>query len=86
VAGFSEPSVVFLLGTDTRLTGGAGAAQHLADHPRALVFVSDREETAFRGATAEQGFAVVDFARVAGFNYSKGKRVVLTGYRRAPDG
>jgi 4-amino-4-deoxy-L-arabinose transferase-like glycosyltransferase len=86
MAGFSEPSVVFLLGTDTRLTNGAGAAVHLAAHPRTLAFVSEREESAFRAAAAEQGFSVEGFVTVVGFNYSKGNRVTLTGYRRLPGG
>ncbi len=40
LAGYSEPSAVFLLGTQTKFVDGKGAARHLQDAPRALVAVA----------------------------------------------
>ncbi|MBI5162724.1 MAG: glycosyltransferase family 39 protein [Magnetospirillum sp.] len=80
IAGISEPSLVFLLGTDTVLTDAAGAAAHLVRHPQALAVVTTREDDAFRAAAAAQGGAVVELGRVDGVNVSRGKRVSLGIY------
>ncbi len=78
-AGYAEPSLVFLLGTGTRLTHGAGAAHHLAaDRACALALVDQREEAAFRAALG--GAEPVGLARLTGFNYNTGKPVRLTLY------
>ena len=81
VAGFAEPSLIFLLGTDTELGNGADAARRLQDGPQALVLVSDREEEPFHQACAGAGIRPVVAGTVSGFNYSRGKAVVLTAYR-----
>ncbi len=82
-AGYSEPSLVFLLGTPTRLVNGAAAAQHLAaDRACALALVEDREDAAFHAA-ADPVFGPAGPARLAeipGFNYNTGKRIHLTLY------
>lgn len=80
VAGYAEPSLVFLLGTDTVLTSGANAANHLKNGPAALVLVADREEAAFFSHAAANGIRPVVVGMVKGFNYSRGKKVVLTAY------
>ncbi|OAN55307.1 glycosyl transferase [Paramagnetospirillum marisnigri] len=80
VAGYAEPSLVFLLGTDTKLTDAANAANHLLNGPAALVLVADREEQAFFAKSAEIGVRPVVVGVVKGLNYSRGKRVVLTAY------
>jgi 4-amino-4-deoxy-L-arabinose transferase-like glycosyltransferase len=80
VAGYAEPSLVFLLGTDTVLTTGPNAANHLLNGPAALVLVADREEQAFFAAAANIGVRPVVVGMVKGFNYSRGKKVVLTAY------
>jgi hypothetical protein len=77
VAGYSEPSLVFLLGTQTRFVEGAGAADYLAAHRRALVVVSDRERPAFAAAAARLGLEVEDFGHADGINYSRGKPTSL---------
>ncbi len=77
-AGFSEPSLVFLLGTDTAFGDGAAAADHLAAHRRTLAVVEGRQQAAFDRRAAELGLAVESFASVAGINYSRGKPAVLT--------
>nr|WP_211108527.1 glycosyltransferase family 39 protein [Azospirillum sp. OGB3] len=81
-AGYSEPSLVFLLGTDTRLTHGTGAAAHLAENPSCgLALVTDREEAEFRAAL--KGAEPVPLGRFTGFNYNTGKRLTLTLYGAA---
>ncbi|MCR6629772.1 MAG: glycosyltransferase family 39 protein [Magnetospirillum sp.] len=82
-AGYSEPSLVFLLGTGTRFTNGAGAAEHLAANRRALVVVSDRELPAFFAAAAKLNLEVEDFGHADGLNYSRGKptSLVVLGVR-----
>jgi 4-amino-4-deoxy-L-arabinose transferase-like glycosyltransferase len=81
IAGFSEPSAVFLLGTDTRLTTASEVASILATRPHALVLVSDREEEAFRAAGITRGISPVAVGKVRGFNYSRGQAIVLTAYQ-----
>lgn len=82
LAGFYEPSAVFLLGTMTKLGTGAEAADALIDTGGAAI-VEARERGSFdmrlhaRGARAEQ------VAEIAGFNYSKGDAVLLTIFRKA---
>ena len=79
-AGYSEPSLVFLLGTPTKLVHGAGAATHLlSDRACGLALVEDREAAAFLDSL---GTAVpLPLAELAGFNYNTGKRLHLTLYR-----
>lgn len=76
-AGYSEPSLVFLLGTNTRFVDGPGAARHLADNRRTLAVVSERELPAFFAEASARGLEVEEFGRVDGFNYSRGKPTTL---------
>ncbi|MBP2303253.1 4-amino-4-deoxy-L-arabinose transferase-like glycosyltransferase [Azospirillum picis] len=81
-AGYSEPSLVFLLGTPTKLVHGAGAAAHLRESPACgLALVEDRETAAFLDSLGTMPpLALTDFS---GFNYNTGKRLHLTLYRLA---
>jgi hypothetical protein len=76
-AGYSEPSLVFLLGTNTRFADGGGAAAHLAANPRALAVVSNRELPAFTQTAAARGLRIEQFGQVDGLNYSRGKQISL---------
>jgi 4-amino-4-deoxy-L-arabinose transferase-like glycosyltransferase len=78
LAGFHEPSAVVLLGTKTLLTDGRGAFAHVLAHPGALAAVDEAELPAFTAAAQAHGRAVEDLGRVEGFNYSRGKPVVMT--------
>ena len=79
-AGYSEPSLVFLLGTPTKLVHGAGAAAHLmADRACGLALVEDREAPAFLDSLGTA--APLPLAELSGFNYNTGKRLHLTLYR-----
>ena len=83
VAGYAEPSLVFLLGTATKLTGGPDAAGILAKLPETLVLVSDREDAAFRAALQKDGISVDALGQVSGLDYSNGRAVTLTLYETA---
>lgn len=82
-AGFSEPSLVFSVGTATKLTRGEGAAAHLAGDPAcALALVEGREEAAFQAGLNGRRVEVV--GRGTGVNYNNGRRLTLTLYRATP--
>lgn len=80
-AGFSEPSLVFLLGRQTRFVDGASAAHLLLEGTVEAAIVTDREDAAFRAATERAG-PVERIARVGGINYSKGQRLTAGIYRK----
>ena len=80
--GYSEPSLVFLLGTDLRLSTPSGAAEMLAHGGAALV--SSRVDAMFRQAIAARGLAAAPVGSVPGLDYSNGQRMVLTLYDVSP--
>jgi hypothetical protein len=83
VAGYHEPSLLFAVGGDIRLLrNGAEAAGFLADGPGRLVAVADRDEAAFRAAAGQRGLALREHGTVAGFNYSRGRRVAISVFGR----
>lgn len=84
-AGYAEPSLVFLVGTQTHLTDGAGAAKHLLDNPAcAISAVDDRQYDAFIASLPQGGKSVASIATISGINYSKGRKTVITLYRAVP--
>jgi 4-amino-4-deoxy-L-arabinose transferase-like glycosyltransferase len=80
---FREPSAVFLLGTETIMTDGVGAAEALLDGRAALAFVGDKVMMEFAGTMGGRASAL---ERIDGFNYANGDEVHLTlyGLDRAP--
>jgi hypothetical protein len=80
VAGYAEPSLIFLLGTNTRIGSGAEAAQALVGYPSSLALVEGSEESAFRQALAKLGKKPHAIGNVAGLDYSNGKPMTLTLY------
>lgn len=80
IAGYHEPSFVFLTGTRTELTDGAGAARAIRMGRPAIV--EAREEDAFRAALAGLDALAVGES-VEGRNYSNGDEVSLRLYRPA---
>lgn len=82
-AGFTEPSLVFLLGTRTRLSDGAGAALITA-HRGGLALIEDRERAAFLAGLAHAGASAIALKDASGLNYSRGRRVHVTVYRVMP--
>ena len=81
--GYSEPSLVFLLGTDLRLATPRGAAEALAGGGEALV--SNREDAMFRQALGARGLVLQPVGSVPGLDYSNGQRMVLTLYDVTPN-
>ncbi|MGC2411947.1 MAG: glycosyl transferase [Stellaceae bacterium] len=81
--GYAEPSLVFLLGTDLKLTTPGGAAEALAGGGEALV--SNREDGTFRRDLGARGLGVQPEGSVSGLDYSNGQRMVLTLYDVAPN-
>jgi 4-amino-4-deoxy-L-arabinose transferase-like glycosyltransferase len=81
VTGYHEPSLLFALGGGIRLLGsGAEAARFLAEGPGRLVAVEGRQAAAFRAEAAALGLTPRDHGLVAGFNYSRGRRVAIAVY------
>jgi 4-amino-4-deoxy-L-arabinose transferase-like glycosyltransferase len=78
VAGYAEPSLVFLLGTSTELDGPVEAARAVVEGRPAIV--EDRENRAFRRALADLGGRAREVAEVDGVNYSKGDPMRLRVY------
>lgn len=79
VVGYAEPSLVFLLGTDTELDDVEDAADSIAAGEPALV--EKRQDTAFRAALAEQSARATVVGETRGLDYSTGKPVDLILYR-----
>jgi 4-amino-4-deoxy-L-arabinose transferase-like glycosyltransferase len=81
--GYSEPSLVFLLGTATRLVTAAPGGGQLAG--AGLALVSDRYDTEFQQSLAAHGWSARAIDRVSGLDYSAGGgKLVLTLYALEP--
>lgn len=85
-APYAEPSLVFLVGTKTKLTQGPGAADHLLANPKCgVALLAAEEETRFLDRLAEKGAEALPLGSVSGRNYADGRELTLTFYRlRAP--
>ncbi|HLZ83696.1 MAG TPA: glycosyltransferase family 39 protein, partial [Caulobacteraceae bacterium] len=82
VAGYAEPSLVFLLGADTELAGPDEAADAIAEGRPAIV--EERNDAAFRAALADQGARAAYIGAVKGLDYSNGRTDILRLYRPPP--
>lgn len=82
-AGYHEPSMVFLVGTDTLLADGAQAAAEVSRDSCAVAMVSDDQLEAFDDALTEGVSSIDELGRVEGVNYSKGTPRVLTFFAAA---
>jgi hypothetical protein len=83
LAGYVEPSLVFLLGTETRQTDGRGAAE-VGTVQGGLALVDDSERSSFLAHLAELDADASQVGSVSGFNYSRGRRVHIRIYRVTP--
>ena len=83
LAGYTEPSALFLIGTQTHLTDGYGAAE-IGAAQGGLVAVQDGQRPAFLAHLAELEGDAVPLDGVSGFNYSRGRPVHITLYRVTP--
>ena len=80
-AGFSEPSLVFLLGTQTHLADGGGAAEFLSQHRDGAAVVAENEQAAFAARAAALDIHPQAAGEVKGLNYSRGQKVDLIIYQ-----
>jgi 4-amino-4-deoxy-L-arabinose transferase-like glycosyltransferase len=79
-SGYYEPSLVFLLGTRTLLTSPVGAAVFLRKNPEALALIAAGEDNDFNREARNQGVRVRIAGAFHGFNYSKGRIMLLRLY------
>ncbi len=84
VAGFSEPSIVFLLGTRTELGSGEVAAAAISEGRPAVV--ERKELNEFQEALKAQEAHAAAAGEVKGVDYSKGKPLDLFLYRSLETG
>jgi hypothetical protein len=68
--GYSEPSLVFLLGTGSRLVTAAPADQQLSG--ACMPLANERDDAAFRRSLGSSGFHPLAIDRVSGLDYSAG--------------
>lgn len=80
VSGYDEPSVIFLLGTNTRIETGARAAR-IAVRQGGLVLVDQYQRAAFLAQIASSHAHVQVDGVVKGINYSRGRKESITVYR-----
>ena len=80
---YQEPSLVFLLGTETKFTDGPGAAEFLHGGPCRFALIDARSERAFvqRANALNVRFTLGN--RVDGFNVSNGKRFSMAVFYSA---
>jgi 4-amino-4-deoxy-L-arabinose transferase-like glycosyltransferase len=84
-AGYQEPSLVFLAGTDTLLTSAGGAADFLqGDKCRFAVIEASLDRTFARRAEAI-GLRYTKASQFTGYNLGSGGRVSLTIYKSLGD-
>jgi 4-amino-4-deoxy-L-arabinose transferase-like glycosyltransferase len=80
---YQEPSLVFLLGTETRFTDGNGAADFLSKGLCRFVLVDQRSERSFTQRADAIGLHYARGGRIEGYNISIGRPVALTVFRSA---
>jgi 4-amino-4-deoxy-L-arabinose transferase-like glycosyltransferase len=79
--GYQEPSLVFLLGTETRFTDGANAAEFLRGGACRFAVIDAHSEGAFMASANVIGLHYTLMQRIYGFNISAGKRATLALFR-----
>jgi 4-amino-4-deoxy-L-arabinose transferase-like glycosyltransferase len=80
-AGYHEPSIVFLAGTETKLTDGATAADFLQQGGCRFALVEQRHERTFLRRAEALGLRYPAPERFDGYSYSNGRRVSIAVYR-----
>jgi 4-amino-4-deoxy-L-arabinose transferase-like glycosyltransferase len=78
---YQEPSLVFLLGTETRFTDGVGAADFLRSKSCHFALIDPRSERSFVQRAESVGLRYSLVRRVEGYNISTGKPVSLSIFR-----
>jgi 4-amino-4-deoxy-L-arabinose transferase-like glycosyltransferase len=80
-AGYHEPSLVFLAGTATRLTDGAGAAEFLRGGDCRFAFVEARQERSFAQRAEAIGLRYSPGPRFETINVGSGRAATIAVYR-----
>jgi 4-amino-4-deoxy-L-arabinose transferase-like glycosyltransferase len=80
-AGFHEPSLVFMTGTETLLTDGSGAADFLGQGSCRFALVESRTERAFAQRAEAIGLRYNVAKRIEGYNISQGKAISISIFR-----
>ncbi|GAN95653.1 glycosyl transferase [Komagataeibacter europaeus NBRC 3261] len=81
----SEPSLVFLLGQETRLINATAAADFLQQNPKCgMALVGARDLGAFSARIMENGLDVHELGQQTGLNYSTGKHLEIGLYAVVP--
>ena len=85
-AGYHEPSLVFLAGTNLKHTNGPEAAEFLKSGGCRFAFIESRQDRSFAQRADAIGLRYAKGSRVEGFNISGGRQIAVTVYRaeRAP--
>src|SRR3954449_3274582 len=84
-AGFHEPSLVFLIGTHTRLVDGSSAAEILRGGDCRFAIIEARQERAFAQRAEQIGLRYRLGRRVeGGFNINGGRQVSFAIYQAEP--
>ncbi len=80
---YEEPSLVFLLGTDTRFTDGTGAAIFLGQGSCHFALIDTRSVASFVQRANSIGLHYAMVQRFDGYNISVGRPVTVTLFRSA---
>ncbi len=80
--GYSEPSLPFLVGTDTVMTNPNRAALLLHQEQYRYLLVEAREQRKHAAAVKDLLSGMQHLDRFSGFNYSKGKKITLDLYAK----
>lgn len=83
IAGYAEPSIRFLLGTETQLVTGPVAGEEAARRG-GLFVVTEQEHAAFSQVLEGSAMHAVVLNKIHGANYSNGRFLALTLYRVEP--
>jgi len=79
--GYQEPSLVFLAGTDTRLTDAGGAADFLRGGECRFAFVEARQERSFAQRAEAVGLRYTAGPRIEAINISTGQMITIAIFR-----
>jgi hypothetical protein len=82
-AGYDEPSLVFLAGTETRFTDASGAADFLREGDCRFAFIETHQESAFAERAEAIGLRYERGPRVEALNFSKGRPLTIAIFRSA---
>lgn len=80
-AGYHEPSLVFMAGTQTVLTDPSGAADFLAQGSCRFALIESRQERLFAQRAESNGLRYAVVSRFDGYNYSQGRKISMAIFR-----